>query len=115
MVAVIEIIVLVVLLAAVGSPLLGVRLPLVRALLAGLAGVAAGVVFGYLVYARDRNHVTLQVVGAGVVAAVVAMMLVMVLAELLARPGATTWRPAVCPARGGRCAGWRRTPAGPRS
>jgi ubiquinone biosynthesis protein len=87
MVAVIEIIVLVVLLAAVGSRLLGVRLPLVRALLAGLAGVAAGVVFGYLVYARDRNHVTLQVVGAGVVAAVVAMMLVMVLAELLARPG----------------------------
>ena len=87
MVAVIEIIVLVVLLAAVGGRLLGVRLPLVRALLAGLAGVAAGVVFGYLVYARDRNHVTLQVVGAGVVAAVVAMMLVMVLAELLARPG----------------------------
>jgi len=87
MVALIEIIVLVVLLAAVGSRLLGVRLPLVRALLAGLAGVAAGVVFGYLVYARDRNHVTLQVVGAGVVAAVVAMMLVMVLAELLARPG----------------------------
>ena len=86
MVAVIEIIVLVVLLAAVGGRLLGVRLPLVRAVLAGLAGVAAGVVFGYLVYARDRNHVTPQVVGAGVLAAVVAMMVVMVLAELLARP-----------------------------
>jgi hypothetical protein len=54
MVAVIEIIVLVVLLAAVGGRLLGVRLPLVRAVLAGPAGVAAGVVFGYLVYARDR-------------------------------------------------------------
>ena len=86
MVAVIEIIVLVVLLTAVGGRLLGVRLPLVRAVLAGLAGVAAGVVFGYLVYARDRNHVTPQVVGAGVLAAVVAMMVVMVLAELLARP-----------------------------
>jgi len=86
MVAVIEIIVLVVLLAAVGGRLLGVRLPLVRALLAGLAGLAAGVVFGYLVYRRDRGQVTPQVAGAGVLAAVVAVMLVMVLAELLARP-----------------------------
>ena len=86
MVAVIEIIVLVVLLAAVGGRLLGVRLPLVRTVLAGLAGVAAGIVFGYLVYSRDRDQVTPQVIGAGVLAAVVAMMLVMVLAELLARP-----------------------------
>ena len=86
MVAVIEIIVLVVLLAAVGGRLLGVRLPLARTVLAGLAGVAAGVVFGYLVWRRDHDQVTLPVVGAGVLAAVVAMMLVMVLAELLARP-----------------------------
>jgi ubiquinone biosynthesis protein len=86
MVAVIEIIVLVVLLTAVGSRLLGVRLPLVRTALAGLAGVAAGIAFGYLVYSRDRDHVTLQVVGAGVLAAVVATVLVMVLAELLVRP-----------------------------
>ena len=86
MVAVIEIIVLVVLLAAVGGRLLGVRLPLARTVLAGLAGVAAGVVFGYLVWRRDHDQVTLPVVGAGVLAAVVAMMLVMVLAELMARP-----------------------------
>jgi ubiquinone biosynthesis protein len=86
MVAVIEIIVLVVLLAAVGGRLLGVRLPLARTVLAGLAGVAAGIAFGYLVYSRDQDHVTAQVIGAGVLAAVVAMMLVMVLAELLARP-----------------------------
>jgi len=86
MVAVIEIIVLVVVLTAVGGRLLGVRLPLVRTVLAGLAGVAAGVVFGYLVYDRNRGHVSAQVVGAGVLAAVVATVLVMVLAELLARP-----------------------------
>ena len=86
MVAAIEIIVLSVLLAAVGGRLLGVRLPLARTVLAGLTGVAAGVVFGYLVYDRDRGHVTAQVVGAGVLAAVVATVLVMVLAELLARP-----------------------------
>ncbi len=87
MVAVIEIIVLVVLLAAVGGRLLGVRLALGRMALAGLAGVAAGIAFGYLVWQRDHDHVTAPVVGAGVLAAVVAMMLVMVLAELLARPG----------------------------
>ncbi len=86
MVAVIEIVVLVALLASIGSRLLGVRLPLGRAALAGLAGVAAGIAFGYLVWSRDHDHVTAQVVGAGVLAAVVAMMLVMVLAELLARP-----------------------------
>ncbi len=87
MVAVIEIIVLVVLLAAVGGRLLGVRLALGRTTLAGLAGVTAGIAFGSLVYSRDRGQVTPQLVGAGVLAAVVAMMLVMVLAELLARPG----------------------------
>ena len=86
MVAVIEIIVLVVLLAAVGGRLLGVRLPLGRTLLAGLAGVTAGIAFGYLAWRRDHDQVTLLVVGAGMLAAVVAMMLVMVLAELLARP-----------------------------
>ncbi len=42
--------------------------------------------FGYLVYDRNRGHVSAQVVGAGVLAAVVATVLVMVLAELLARP-----------------------------
>ena len=86
MVAVIEIIVLVVLLAAVGGRLLGVRLPLGRTLLAGLAGVTAGIAFGYLAWRRDHDQVTLLVVGAGMLAAVVAMMVVMVLAELLARP-----------------------------
>ena len=86
MVAVIEIIVLAVLLAAVGGRLLGVRLPPGRTLLAGLAGVTAGIAFGYLAWRRDHDQVTLLVVGAGMLAAVVAMMLVMVLAELLARP-----------------------------
>jgi ubiquinone biosynthesis protein len=87
MVAAIEIIVLVLVLAAAGSRLLGVRLPLTRTLLAGLLGLGAGVLFAYLTYRRHPGQVTSLVVGAGVVAAVVATMLVMVLSELLVRPG----------------------------
>jgi ubiquinone biosynthesis protein len=84
MVAVIEILVLVVLLEAAGGRLLGVRLPLGRALLAGLAGVGFGVLFAYL---ADRGHpgrITWQVAGAGALAAVVATMLAVVLAAAVA-------------------------------
>jgi len=87
MVAVIEVIVLVLLFAAAVSRLLGVRLRLTRALLAGLLGVAAGILFAYLIYRRHPGQVTPLVVGAGMVAAVVATMLGVVLAELLVRPG----------------------------
>ena len=86
MVAAIEVVLLVLLLSAAAGRLLGVRLPLRRAPLAGLPAIAAGIAFGYLVDQRDRGHVTAQVVGAGVLAALVTMMVVMVLAELLA-PG----------------------------
>jgi uncharacterized membrane protein YedE/YeeE len=86
MVAAIEVVLLVLLLSAAAGRLLGVRLPLRRAPLAGLPAIAAGIAFGYLVDQRDQGHVTAQVVGAGVLAALVTMMVVMVLAELLA-PG----------------------------
>ena len=86
MVAAIEVVLLVLLLSAAAGRLLGVRLPLRRAPLAGLPAIAAGIAFGYLVDQRDGDHVTAQVIGAGVLAALVTMMVVMVLAELLA-PG----------------------------
>ena len=86
MVGLIEVIVLVLLLATAGGRLLGVRLPLRHALLAGLPGLAAGVVFAYLADRRHPGHITPQVVGTGVVAAIVTTMLAMVLVELLARP-----------------------------
>ena len=90
MVAAIEVVLLVLLLSAAAGRLLGVRLPLRRAPLAGLPAIAAGIAFGYLVDQRDRGHVTAQVVGAGVLAALVTMMVVMVLAELLAPSKAST-------------------------
>jgi hypothetical protein len=58
MVAVIEVIVLVLLFAAAVSRLLGVRLRLTRALLAGLLGVAAGILFAFLIYRRHPGQVT---------------------------------------------------------
>ena len=75
--------VVIVLLAAVGSRLLGVRLSLRRALLTGFPGLVAGFVAGYLVNRRHPGQITPLVV----IAAVVATMLLTVLAELLARPG----------------------------
>ncbi len=96
MVGVIELVVLVLVLAAAGSRLLGIRLPLRRALLIGLAGVAAGVLFGYLAWRRHLDHVTPQVVGAGVVAAVVTTMLATVLVEMLV-PAARRDQPAGLP------------------
>jgi ubiquinone biosynthesis protein len=86
MVGLIEVIVLVLLLATAGGRLLGVRLPLRHALLTGLPGLAAGILFAYLAGRRHPGHFTPQVVGAGVVAAVVTTMLGMVLVQLLARP-----------------------------
>jgi ubiquinone biosynthesis protein len=83
----ITIIVLVFLLAAVVSRLLGVRQPLLRALLVGLPGVLIGLLTGYLVYRRHPVHFTAGVVIAGTVAAVVTTMILMVLAELALRPG----------------------------
>ena len=74
---------LILVLAAVGSRLLGVRLSLRRALLTGFPSLVAGFVLGYLVNRRHPGQVTPLVV----VASVVAMMLLTVLAELLARPG----------------------------
>ena len=76
-------IVVIVLLAAVGSRLLGVRLSLRRVLLTGFPGLVAGFVAGFLVNPRHPGQVTPLVV----VASVVATMLLTVLAELLARPG----------------------------
>lgn len=76
-------IVVVVLLAALGSRLLGVRLSLRQAVLTGFPGLVAGFVAGYLV---DRRHPG-QVTPLVVIAAVVSAMLLTVLAELLARPG----------------------------
>jgi ubiquinone biosynthesis protein len=96
MVGVIELVVLVLLLAAAGSRLLGIRLPLRRAVLTGLAGVAAGMLFGYLAWRRHLDHVTPQVVGAGVVAAVVTTMLATVLVEMLV-PAARRDKPAGLP------------------
>ena len=74
---------MIVLLAAVGSRLLGVRLSLRRALLTGFPGLVAGFVTGYLVSRRHPGQITPLVV----IASVVATMLLTVLAELLARPG----------------------------
>src|SRR6516165_8422860 len=75
--------VVIVLLAAVGSRLLGVRLSLRRALLTGFPGLLAGFVAGFLVNRRHPGQITPLVV----IASVVATMLLTVLAELLARPG----------------------------
>src|SRR6516165_5032574 len=75
--------VVIVLLAAVGSRLLGVRLSPRRALLTGFPGLVAGFVAGYLVNRRHPGQITPLVV----IASVVATMLLTVLAELLARPG----------------------------
>ena len=76
-------IVVIVLLAAVGSRLLGVRLSLRRVLLTGFPGLVAGFIAGYLVSRRDPGQITPLVV----IASVVATMLLTVLTELLARPG----------------------------
>jgi len=76
-------IVTIVLLALVGSRLLGVRLSLRRALLTGFPGLVAGFVGAYLVSRRHPGQITPLVV----IASVVATMLLTVLAELLARPG----------------------------
>jgi ubiquinone biosynthesis protein len=82
-VGVIGFVVVIVLLAAAGSRLLGVRLSLRRALLTGFPGLVAGFVAGYLVNRRHPGQITPLVV----IASVVATMLLTVLAELLARPG----------------------------
>ena len=74
---------LIVLLAAVGGRLLGVRLSLRRALLTGFPGLVAGFVAAYLVNRRHPGQVTPLVV----IASVLATMLLTILAELLARPG----------------------------
>ena len=76
-------IVVIVLLAAVGSRLLGVRLSLRRVLLTGFPGLVAGFIAGYLVNRHDPGQITPLVV----IASVVATMLLTVLTELLARPG----------------------------
>ena len=77
-------IVMILLLAAVGSRLLGVRLSLRRALLTGFPSLVAGFSVGFLVNRRHPGQITPLVV----IASVVATMLLTVLAELLARPGA---------------------------
>ena len=77
-------IVILLLLAAVGSRLLGVRLSLRRALLTGFPSLVAGFSVGFLVNRRHPGQITPLVV----IASVVATMLLTVLAELLARPGA---------------------------
>ena len=77
-------IVMILLLAAVGSRLLGVRLSLRRALLTGFPSLVAGFSVGFLVNRRHPGQITPRVV----IASVVATRLLTVLAELLARPGA---------------------------
>jgi ubiquinone biosynthesis protein len=74
----------IVLLAAVGSRLLGLRLSPRQALLTGFPGLVAGFMVGFLVNRRHPGQITPLVV----IASVVATMLLTVLAELLARPGA---------------------------
>lgn len=77
-------IVLILVLAAVGGRLLGVRLSFRRALLTGFGGLVAGYVFAFLVSRRPPGEIRPLVV----VAAIAATMLLTVLAELMARPGA---------------------------
>ena len=76
----------IVLLAAVGSRLLGLRLSWRRALLTGFPSLVAGFAAGYLVNRRHPGQITPLVL----IASVVAAMLLTVLAELMARPGART-------------------------
>jgi len=85
-------IVLIVVLAAAGGRLLGIRLSWRRALLAGFGGLVAGYVFAFVVTRRHPGQLSPLVVAA----AVVATMLLTVLAELVARPGARPRR-AVLP------------------
>jgi ubiquinone biosynthesis protein len=77
-------IVLILVLAAVGGRLLGVRQSLRRALLVGFASLVVGYIFAFLVTRRHPGQLSPLVV----VAAVVATMLLTVLAELVVRPGA---------------------------
>jgi ubiquinone biosynthesis protein len=77
-------IVLILILAAAGGRLLGVRLSLRRALLVGFGGLVAGYVFTFLVTRRHPGQTSPLVI----VAAIVATMLLTVLAELVAWPGA---------------------------
>jgi ubiquinone biosynthesis protein len=77
-------IVLILVLAAVGGRLLGVRLSLRRALLVGFGGLIAGYVIAFLVNRRHPGEISPLVVAT----AIVATMLLTVLAQLVARPGA---------------------------
>lgn len=97
---------LIVVLAMAGGRLLGIRLPVRRALLVSFAGLVAGYLFAFLLTRRHPGQLSPLVV----IAAVVAAMLLTVLAELAARPGA---RPAgrVCRGRGTPCARWGSVPA----
>lgn len=77
------VIVFVLVFAAAGSRLLGVRLSLRRVLLTGPPGLAAGGLFGFLVNRYRPGHITLGAAAASDAAGLVATMLLMVLTELL--------------------------------
>ena len=83
--AVVTYIVIVLLLTGVGSRLLGMRLPLLRALALGFPGLALGILFAYFAYRRHPGHITAQVWGVGLVSGFIATMVVLVLSELVAR------------------------------
>ena len=87
---------LILLLAAAGSRLLGMRLSLLRAVVTGFAGLVAGFIVGYGV-----NHHPGQVTPLVLIIAVVATMLLTVLSEVLLRPGER-------PSGGGPFGPWRR-------
>jgi ubiquinone biosynthesis protein len=83
--AVVTYVVIVLLLTGVGSRLLGMRLPLLRALALGFPGLGLGILFAYFAYRRHPGHITAQVWGVGLVSGFIATMVVLVLSELISR------------------------------
>lgn len=77
---------MVLLLAAVVSRLLGVRLPVTRAIVIGIPAAGAGYLSGDLLAKDDPGHVNAYAILGGIGVAIVTMMLLTVLGELVTRP-----------------------------
>ncbi len=76
----------VLLLAAVVSRLLGVRLPVTRAVVIGIPAAGAGYFSGDLLAKNDPGHLSPIAIVGGIGVAVITMMLLTVLGELVTRP-----------------------------